>query len=358
MLLDEKPRIPIKSILLIGTLPSFLKKIIYRLKGYKLGKGVKIGFGSVIKARKVNIGNHTSIGFGTIIQGDEIIIGNHVSIGSTTIIDTPRFEIGDDSKINEMVFVGGPKLPESSLKIGANTIIMQMSFINPTKPIEIGDDSGIGGHCLLFSHGSWLNIFEGYPVTFAPIKLGKSVWLPWRVFIMPGTEIGDGSVIGANSLVSGTIPPYSLAAGSPAKVIRSAPDFPKKLSDSKKDEVLGSILIEFESFVENAGIVVSDGDGCRLFTKKTRGLLPRKKSYGLYVGNMSDPHLKSDIQAPAVFLSLPSIEPERREQLNRSRIMWIDVEAKERGGPSNDLGEELALFLTRYGLRLTRTQKE
>src|SRR2546425_2850932 len=43
--------------------------------------------------------------------------------------------------------------------------------------------------------------------------LGKSVWLPWRVSVMPGTTIGDGTVIGANSVVSGTIPPNCLAVG-------------------------------------------------------------------------------------------------------------------------------------------------
>ena len=65
-------------------------------------------------------------------------------------------------------------------------------------------------------------------MTYEPVTIGKSVWLPWRVFVMPGSTIGDGSVIGANSLVAGTIPPYSLAVGTPAKVIRSAPDFPRK----------------------------------------------------------------------------------------------------------------------------------
>ena len=43
------------------------------------------------------------------------------------------------------------------------------------------------------------------------LRTGASVWLPWRVFVMPGSTIGDGSVIGANSLVSGNIPPKSLA---------------------------------------------------------------------------------------------------------------------------------------------------
>jgi len=42
-----------------------------------------------------------------------------------------KLEIGDDAKINEQVFAGGPMLPKSFLKIGARTIIMQYTFLNP-----------------------------------------------------------------------------------------------------------------------------------------------------------------------------------------------------------------------------------
>ena len=54
-------------------------------------------------------------------------------------------------------------LPESSLHIGKNTIVMQYTFLNPTKPLTIGDGTGIGGHCLLFTHGSWQDQLKGYP---------------------------------------------------------------------------------------------------------------------------------------------------------------------------------------------------
>ena len=155
-MLIEKSRFPIGHILAVGALPSFVKKLIYRLRGYRIGKNVSIGFGSVIVGRDVEVGDHTEIGFATIIRGRRIVIGPHVSIGAMCMIEVPSLEIGEGARITEMVVVGGPQLPESSLKLGANTIIMQMSFINPTMPIEIGDDTGIGGHCLIFTHGSWL----------------------------------------------------------------------------------------------------------------------------------------------------------------------------------------------------------
>ena len=47
-MLIQKPRIPVKHVLLYGFLPSFLKVLVYRLKGYEIGKKVSFGFGAVI----------------------------------------------------------------------------------------------------------------------------------------------------------------------------------------------------------------------------------------------------------------------------------------------------------------------
>ena len=218
-MLIKRKKIPVKEIILIGFLPSFLKKIIYKLKGHKIGKNVSFGIGSVIIGKEVVIGDNSSFGLLSVVRANNIDIGRFVTIGALTMIDTEKFIIGDDSRINEKVIVGGMKTPESMLKIGKRAIIMEYSFINTTKPIIIGDDTGIGGHCLLFTHGSWLSQLDGFPVAFAPITIGDRVWLPWRVFIMPGVSIGDEVVIGANSLISKDLPSNVLAAGSPAKVL-------------------------------------------------------------------------------------------------------------------------------------------
>src|SRR5688572_6835999 len=209
-LISEK-RIPWGHLIAFGWMPSFLKAFIYRtFFGYRVGRGVTFGPGSVVSGTDVELGDFVAIGALAVVQGRTIRMGAHASIGTMSYVSCRVIEMGEDARIREQVYVGGPQLPESRFVLGARTIVLQMAYINPTKPVIIGDDTGIGGHTLIFTHGAWLNAFDGYPADYKPVTIGSSVWFPWRVFVMPGSVVGDGSVIGANSLVSGEIPPYSL----------------------------------------------------------------------------------------------------------------------------------------------------
>lgn len=51
--------------------------------------------------------------------------------------------------------------------------------------------------------------------------IGNDVWIGTRVIIMPGVHIGNHVIIGANSVVTHDIPDYSVAPGSPARVVRN-----------------------------------------------------------------------------------------------------------------------------------------
>jgi acetyltransferase-like isoleucine patch superfamily enzyme len=355
--LIEKPRIPIREVLLFGLWPGFIKNWIYRLRGYHIGKGVSIGLGSVICGDRVSIGDHTSIGFLTIVRGKDIQIGAHVQIGSTTFLDTPNLQIGEGSKINEQVFVGGLQFPDSRFVLGRNCQIMQMSFINPARSIVVGDDSGIGGHCLIFGHNSFLSAFEGYAVDFEPIEIGHSVSIAWGVFVLPDTKIGDGTVIGARSVVHGTIPPRCLAIGFPARVIKKAPEFPKDLSDKDKVELFRKIVAEMIQFFKDSGLCCEQA-GPRYCLSKPSTAWWRRDG-GLWSVEVVDRDVRDALQRPTfgsddVLLSLWDIPDDIRLRVQAQGATWIDIAKKEQSRLSNKLGDEISNFLKRYGVRTFR----
>ena len=346
-MLIKHSKIPFFQIVIIGVLPTFLKSIFYRLKGYKIGKHVKFGFGSVIIGKTVEVRDHVKIGLLTVIRGNEIQIDRFATIGSFSFIDSGKLRIGEDSRINEQVIIGGMKTPDSSLDLGKRTIIMEYSYINTTMPVKIGDDTGIGGHCLLFTHGSWLNQLEGFPVNFAPIAIGSSVWLPWRVFVMPGVTVGDRVVIGANSLISKSIKSNCLVAGSPAKVIKE--NFPAPLTKSAKNEKFSLMVNEFIRYLKYHDLKIKS----EIFSAKI--IIESEKHHSkavFFFDNSKDYEnlINRDDMLFVVNISGDDIQFPNNIQKN---IMFIDINNKLRLGTSK-IGEEFAKFVSRYGLRFAR----
>lgn len=358
-MLTAKPRFPVKAILLHGWWPSFLKCAFYRLRGYHIGRRVRIGFGTVICAEKANIGDGVRFGFFSFLRGRELRLGDRVQIGSMCFLDTPIIEIGDDTKLNEQIYIGGLQFPDSRLTVGKNCQIMQMTFVNPTRSITIGDDTGIGGDCLLFGHTSWLSRFEGYPVDFRPIEIGKSVSIAWRVFVGAGARIGDGAVIGANSFVNHAIPPACLATGSPARVVAKAPYFPRKLGDSDREKILAEILTEMIGYLRGSKIHCQQKDGeIEVSWKPDRWFSSeRREKIRVVASKIDDGVLPELSECTSVFLSLRNLPDELRRRLTARGIVWFDIERKERSSDSRPLGEEVAQYLRRHGLRFNHASR-
>lgn len=350
-MLTAKSRLPIREMLTVGLLPSWLKVWVYRLRGYRIGRGVCLGFGAVICGRDVDVGDHVSIGLLTAIRGQTIRLGAHVQIGAVTLIDTPHIEIGEGTKINEQVFVGGLQFPDSRFVVGRNCLIMQSSYINPCRSIVIGDDSGVGVDCLLIGHASWASKFEGYPVEFEPITIGNSVALAWRVTVLPGARIGDGAVIGANSLVNGRIAPRCLAVGSPARVVAKAPYFPRTVSNTEKEQYLRGILSELADYLRGHGL------DCQYHEPELE-VHHRGRHWRLRVEYGPDLGAHAASWSPDVttLISLRALSPDTRRALDSRGVTWVDLEHKERNDRVNDLGEEAIHYLKRYGVRLFRAR--
>lgn len=61
---------------------------------------------------------------------------------------------------------------------------------------------------------------EGHPATKGDVIIGNDVWVGSQALILSGVTIGDGAVVGARAVVTKDIPPYSIVAGNPARIIR------------------------------------------------------------------------------------------------------------------------------------------
>jgi acetyltransferase-like isoleucine patch superfamily enzyme len=112
---------------------------------------------------------------------------------------------------------------EGTLEIGESTFINYGCSLGVTELVRIGAGSSIGPHVIIMDndfHRLEPERRNELPPS-APIVLEENVWLGARVTVLRGVTIGAGSVIGATSVVVHDIPPRSLAAGVPARVLRS-----------------------------------------------------------------------------------------------------------------------------------------
>ena len=341
-MIKHDKRLPVLKILTIGLLPSPLKKAYYRAKGYSLGKNIRLSIGCVIEGKDVKIRDGVKIGYLTVIRAPKIIIDRYVMIGAMSFLETEVLEIGEDTRIREQVYIHGLKGPNSKFKIGKRSII-QMSFINPVEPIIIGDNVAIGGHALLFTHGSWLSELDGFPVNFAPITIGNNVYIAWRVTILPGVTIGNDVVIGAHSLVNKDIPSNTLAGGCPAKAIKE--NYPEKKTTGEKYDLLNKMIRSFIEYIEYHGFkteekFISNGSHFLIYKKNRVYEL-------LFLKNNRVPYI-SALDRIVIWLEMDS-----SNTIPRKKEMFVNISKNSRSGSSR-IGEELLRYLSRYGLRFDR----
>jgi acetyltransferase-like isoleucine patch superfamily enzyme len=114
--------------------------------------------------------------------------------------------------------VGAAK--HGSLVLGQRVFINTGATVVANHSIEIGDDCLIGDLVAIFDSDHH-SLEPSRPTRFAPVRLGANVWVGRSVTILPGVTIGDHSVIAAGSIVTGDVPARTLAAGVPARPIRT-----------------------------------------------------------------------------------------------------------------------------------------
>lgn len=139
-----------------------------------------------------------------------------------------RIRIGDNCKINgHSAFAAGSLLDGPCLTLGDETNIGYGVVISVSKSVTLGSHVRIADGCYVSDNpGHPLDAKarrEHAPVSLdqiKPVVIEDDVWLGTRVVVMPGVRIGRGSVVGTGAIVTRDLPPFSLAVGNPARVIR------------------------------------------------------------------------------------------------------------------------------------------
>jgi lipopolysaccharide O-acetyltransferase len=161
----------------------------------------------------------------------DIVLGPRCYLRGLTYIHIGKnFQADEGLWLAAVKAYPGQQTFSPSIVIGNNVSVSRWSHIAATHRVEIGDGVLIGSKVLItdHNHGQYQMGTLGIdtPPALRPLDrdravvIGKNVWLGDGVVVMPGVTIGDGCVIGANSVVTRDIPPFTIAAGVPASALK------------------------------------------------------------------------------------------------------------------------------------------
>jgi acetyltransferase-like isoleucine patch superfamily enzyme len=156
------------------------------------------------------------------------------SFGARSIVDRPAYVLGEHHMAvgDDVLILRGTWLavespawgrPAPAMRIGNRVGIRTYCVISATESVTIEDDVILGAFTSIIDSDHTFalgrpNVMHN-PIETAPIRVGRGTWLAERVAVLKGSNIGRCCIVGANSVVRGEIPDFSIAVGSPARVV-------------------------------------------------------------------------------------------------------------------------------------------
>lgn len=147
-------------------------------------------------------------------------VGRLVSLGRS-VPRTEAIEIGPECELGTGVELDAW---HGRIRIGRRVFLGPYVVIYGQGGVEIGDHTLISMHCCIMSSDHTIpecaELIRSKPDILLPTRIGRDVWLGAAVKVLGGVTIGDGCVVGAGAVVTRDLPPFSVAVGVPARIVR------------------------------------------------------------------------------------------------------------------------------------------
>lgn len=200
-----------------GAAGLWLRKTFWPSLFESCGEGTVFGAGiSLRHPHRIRLGERVVLGDGCVLDARNEAAEVVIDIGSDTIL-------GNDVMIS---CKGGTASVGARCGLGARTIVHAVHGSDA----RLGDDLVIGPGCYVAGGGNYHTEQLDVPIARQGLRPGEhavlenDLWLGANVTVLPGVTVGGGSVVAAGAVVHQSLPPRSVAAGVPARVLRSRDD--------------------------------------------------------------------------------------------------------------------------------------
>lgn len=138
--------------------------------------------------------------------------------------------------------------PEN-ISLGNNVYLGPKCNISAFGKVNISDGVIIGPHCTIYSanHNYSENI-KSIPydskLIIKNVTIHENVWIGGNTILLPGVEVGEGSIIAAGSVITKSVPPFAIMGGNPAKILK----YRDNIEDYKRLKGLDMIYLKIKAF--------------------------------------------------------------------------------------------------------------
>jgi acetyltransferase-like isoleucine patch superfamily enzyme len=177
---------------------------------------------------KFTCGVDCDIGKDVVIDvAEEVVVGDRCVLAAGTYLGGRRVTLGDDffgydwSRFGRALDVGrGRRDDEDAVLTVGGRCVFHDNRIDLARAVTVGDDVGFSPEVVVYTHGYWGSVLEGFPCRFEGVRVGAGTLVGFRSTLLAGTRVGPRSVVGAGSVCAGLYPGNAVYAGNPARRIK------------------------------------------------------------------------------------------------------------------------------------------